>query len=148
MKKILINILTTCVALIAMQCSEQNDVKKQRASKEVELKFNVDGLDQIIKATMIYNESLKKSQLLSDELIEITAKHDKTGRMIHVYTLKSNRMEQSNGRIEWKRLRGYYGYDSGCYYFGTLYVGDNGEELFTPDSTAYNAPICEEGIWA
>jgi hypothetical protein len=66
--------------------------------------------------------------------------------------LKSELAKQKNtatARFEIKT--GYYGYSGGCYYYGTLYVGDNGESIFVPatgTNAILNPPICPGGEWA
>lgn len=146
--KILV-LLFVCV-IFTTRCSDDQEVKQAPKPQTVALKFDVNGVEKIVNATMVYNESLKRVQLVSDEIIEIEAVHEVTKKVMYVYTLKGT--QDSAGRTELYEIKtGYYGYAEGCYYYGTLYVGDNGQELFQPASginAIANPPICPGGQWA
>jgi hypothetical protein len=163
--RIISTILTLCVVvLVAVRCSDQ-EVQKP-IKNQVELKFKVNGVKETVIAQIVYNKALGRKQLVSDELIEIEAKHHKTKLPVYVYALKSQIRYDKNGRRlnqDWPDdtpggsegsggtlKRGYYGYVDGCFIYGTLVSFASGEEYFYP-STGINAvanpPICPGGEW-
>lgn len=146
--KILV-LLFVCV-IFTTRCSDDQEVKQTPAPKTVALKFDVNGTEKIVNATAVYDESLKRIKLVSDEIVEIEAIHETTKQLIYVYALKAK--QDGTGRTELYEIKtGYYGYSqqTGCYYYGTLYVGDNGQSIFVEASGIngiLNSPICPGGI--
>lgn len=132
-----------------IQCSDDGEVVEGKV-KGVNLVFTTNGVAKTIYARFIYSTALGRYQLLSQDVVEIKALHEITGEVIYVYALKTGiDLHAPNGKSEIKT--GYYGYSSGCFYFGTLYVGENGESIFVPASginSIANPPICPGGEWA
>ena len=111
------------------------------------MKFQVDGVDKIVTAKFVYDNSQKRYVIDSDLIEEIKAVDETTKKDVYVYSLKSKGEESARYEIK----RGYYGYsgETGCFYYGTLYVGDNGESIFVADKGIYailNPPMCDYWI--
>ena len=145
-------VLFVCV-IFTTRCSDDQEVKQTPAPKTVALKFDVNGTEKIVNATAIYDESLKRVKLVSDEIVEIEAIHDVTKKVIYVYTLKTlnnagrTQLVPGGGEIK----TGYYGYSEGCFYYGTLITANDGSSAFIPASginSIANPPICPGGQWA
>jgi hypothetical protein len=137
-----------CLLFSVLQCSEEPELG-QREVKAVSLVFTSDGISKTVDAKFIYNAGLNRYQLLSEVLVEIEAIHESTREVIYVYALKSE-LEASVPHGKSEIMTGYYGYAGGCFYFGTLYVGENGESIFVPASginSIANPQICPGGEW-
>lgn len=148
MKRVCTLMVCMCLLFSVLQCSEEPELD-QREVKAVRLVFTSDGISKTVDAKFVYNAALNRYQLLSEMLVEIEAIHEATREVIYVYALKSElEAGAPNGKSEIKT--GYYGYTGGCFYFGTLYVGENGESIFVPASginSIANPPICPGGEW-
>lgn len=133
-----------CMAVMVFQCSTDNSFDKKPAY-DVTMKFQVNGTDQMVAVHFEYSQSQKRYIHTNKDVEEIKAVNSATQEVMYVYTLKSEYKKSINSKFEIKV--GYYGYSSqtGCYYFGTLYVGDNGQSLFVPASgvnAVANPPLC------
>jgi hypothetical protein len=148
MKKLSFIMLLLSITLIGTHCSEEENVKKDNTTHDVPFKFNIDGVDQTVIATFKYNADLQRLVEISGNVTEIEATDETTGKLMYVYTYTLNALEHANERAQWSIKTGYYGYSSGCFYWGTLITGDSGSEHFSPHSAAYNPPICPGGEWA
>ncbi len=122
MKTRLTFLLISLCAIFTIRCSEEQEVKQAPAPQTVALKFDVNGVEKIVNATAIYDQSLKRVRLVSTEIEETEAVHDVTKKSHLRVTLKAShdygRTELVPGGGEIKT--GYYGYSEGCFYYGTL----------------------------
>ncbi len=134
MKRIYTVVFCVYSLFCLIQCSDDGEVVEGKV-KGVNLVFTANGVAKTIYARFIYSTALGRYQLLSQDVVEIKALHEITGEVIYVYALKTEIDLHS----------------SGCFYFGTLYVGENGESIFVPASginSIANPPICPGGEWA
>lgn len=149
MRRIYTLMFCMCSLFSVIQCTDESGPIRSNV-KTVKLVFTTNGISETVDAKFIYNTSLSRYQVLSDDIVEIAALHESTRETIYVYALRSAiEANAANGKSEIKT--GYYGYSSGCFYFGTLYVGENGESIFVPASginSIANPPICPGGEWA
>lgn len=110
----------------------------------LDMKFSASN-DRIIAVKFEYDNYLGRYTTYNNEIGEIEAINEATKEITYVYYLKSESKELINARGSIKT--GYYGYSasSGCYIWGTLYEGDNGQSIFVPASginAALNPPLC------
>lgn len=146
MKKIKHFLYLLLPLFVGTQCAtEEPQVAKQ--SYEVNMKFHVNGVERVIVARFIYDNSEKRYILKSDLIGETKAINESTKEEMYVYFLK---LENENARLLYEVKRGYYGYsgNTGCFYYGTLIVGDNGQSIFIADTgvdAVLNPPMC--GYW-
>lgn len=130
---------------IGTQCSTDEPVKTSRGSYEVPMKFQIEGVEETVIVKFIYDKSEKRYIPNSDSIGETKAVNKLNGEMMYVYYLKSE-----NPNPLWGIYRGYYGYSgsTGCFFYGTLIVGDNGNSHFQADTgvdSILNPPQC--GYW-
>lgn len=151
MKRILSLVLISSMVLFGTQCSEDQDVSPSNSENKpynVVFKFSVDDKMKDVKASFIFDELQQRYVIKSGEIIEIKAIHEITRKTMYVYTMKQYDLPKSNYRVEWSIKTGYYGYDAGCFYWGTLFTDNNGNEIFSQSRSNYNPPICPGGEWA
>lgn len=113
---------------------------------QITMNFSDGNDDKTITVLFTYSKSQQRYVPHSNQITEIKAIHEVTREEMFVYLLKTEYEKQlTNARYEIKT--GYVGYSqiTGCYYWGTMHIGDNGESLFVP-ATGINAilnpPIC------
>lgn len=136
--------LCASIILIGTQCSEESNVKQDR-NQNVNFTFG----DKVVTANFLFDPSFKTFELVSNEMTVKIVKDSETRKIVYVYTLKSIENSNTSARVEGGSIKvGYYGYSDGCWYWGKLFTGSDGTELFVLGDQAYNPPICEPGIWA
>jgi hypothetical protein len=118
-----------------------------RPPSYVDLKFHVDGVDRIVTAKFVYDRRQKRYVLDSDLIVEVSAINKTTGKPMFGYYLKRNVNARNPVPVQEMVEEGYVGYspDTGCWYFGTLYVDYYGVEIFIPATgvtALMNPPMC------
>ena len=155
MKRITSIMLSLCIILLGTQCSEDENVKpeQRKVQKSFNLPFkytDIDGIEKTVTATFEFNEVLQRYTEVSGLLVEMTALEEVSKKVIYVYSLKSVNISSNNLRTagDPSIKKGYYGYDAGCFYWGTLITANNGDTYFIQSSSNFNPPICPGGQWA
>ncbi len=70
MKTRLTLLLISLFAISAIRCSDDQEVKQTPTPQTVALTFDVNGVERIVNATAIYDESMKRVRLVSNEIEE------------------------------------------------------------------------------
>lgn len=110
----------------------------QMENNQVKLKFiNLESLDNKISPDKEYIEitaeiiSDKPFKLNSEYLEEVEAINSETGEKIYGYILSNSWQKNNKYNRTGEIRRGYFLYGR-CFVYGTMFIGDNGVNLFVP----------------
>lgn len=128
--KLLKILVLSLFIIIPFGCAKENDAFYEKQT--ISLKYITDNRtnENITIEAFITENSDGTFSLNSDELLEVEATYGEGGEMTFGYVLIS----QSDNRASSKT--GYF-YNSGndCFYYGTMYYGENGVNIFVPYTT-------------
>jgi hypothetical protein len=161
MRKIKIIVYALTLMFVATHCTDIENQETLHPDKVGEMTFIVNGEEKTFAVKFVYNRQEGRYVLQSDEIEEHRMKHAVTGEILYAYYPKD---KATNAKVPpgggggggpvpeepYEIRKGYVGYSpsTGCWYFGTLYVDNEGDEIFVPaneETQLMNPPLC--GYW-
>jgi|GEM_PF-5981444 len=149
-----ITLLTLLIIFSILTLSCQED--KVDNNDKVLLKFKVDNsLNRIEEGDVIEIEAIILStnpwELESEYLEKIVVNAENDDRLTYAFVLNSPDENNNSYRAGGSVKRGYFfNSGTGCFHYGTIYTGDNGNQIFVADTDPVllfahqNFPICPD----